>query len=271
MKLWTTIRSSVRASASVLIACAALLAQPAGRPKFEEFEVATVKPAAPDATGRYIRMQSAHQFTAWNQALLTLIAAAYNVSRQSVFGGPAWVESDHYNIVAKAPNDVRPIPDEQMGMLAKLLAERFKLSFHREKRELSIYTLTLAKGGAKLKESTDSLDAHPEGSPPLIFVVSPPLIRLPAKNATMAAFASVLQRSALDRPVVDRTGLTGRYDFNLEFTPDESLFDGTLGKGDLSKPGLFAALQEQMGLKLERGKGPVDVIVIDHAERPVEN
>ena len=120
-----------------------------------------------------------------------------------------------------------------------------------------------------------SPDASPEGPPPLVFVVSPQLVRLPGCYATMAELASVMQRSAFDRPVVDRTGLSGRYDFDLEFAPDQSVFGGALGRSastdDSAKPGLFTAIQQQLGLKLEAAKGPVDALVIDYVERPSEN
>lgn len=223
-------------------------------------------------------MESAHQLVARNHALNTLIAAAYNLSPKAISGGPAWVESDHYDILAKAPGEVRPTLDEQMAMLRKLLADRFKLTFHREQKELPIYALTVAKSeskksGSKLKESTVSPDDSPVGPPALIFVVTPPAVRLPGRYATMGELAWVFQRAALDRPVVDKTGLAGRYDFDLEFTPDESQFGGMLGRppGDAPLPGLFAALQQQLGLRLEATRGPVDVLVVDRAERPSEN
>jgi uncharacterized protein (TIGR03435 family) len=249
---------------------------PAARPKFDGFEVATIKPTPPDWTGgRFIRMTSTHQFVARNHALKTLIAAAYNLSPQAISGGPAWIDSDHFDILAKTPGEVRPYLDEQMSMLRKLLAERFNLAFHREPKELPIYALTVAKNGSKLKESTVSPDASPEGPPPLVFVVSPQLVRLPGRHATTAELASVMQRAALDRPVVDKTRISGTYDFDLEWTPDESQFGGVLGRppsNDASaKPGLFAAIQQQLGLRLEATRGPVDVLVIDKAARPSEN
>ena len=240
--------------------------------RFDEFEVASIKKAEPDARGRYIRMQTAHQFLAYNHALKTLIAAAYDVSPQAISGGPSWVESERYEILAKAPGDVRPNLKEQMTMLRALLADRFKLTFHREQKEMSVYALTVAKGGSKVKVSTVTPDATPEGPPTLAFVVSS-VLRLPARYASMDEFASLLQRSALERPVVDQTGLTGRYDFDLEFAVDETLFGGALGKGpdNPTAPGLFAALREQLGLKLEATRGPVSAIVIDRAERASEN
>jgi uncharacterized protein (TIGR03435 family) len=242
------------------------------RPQFEAFQVATIKPTGPDAVGRWIRMQSADRFAAHNHAVRTLIAAAYDLSPQAISGGPAWVDSDHWEILAKTPGEVRPNLAEQMSMLRQLLSERFKLTFHREPKQLSIYTLSVAKGGAKLKESTVLPDATPEGPPALAFVITPIVVRLPAQYATMADFASVLQRSPLDRPVVDRTGLSGRYDFDLEFAPDESLWGGMLPRPENSEqPGLFRAVQEQLGLQLNAAKGPVAALVIDRIERPPEN
>ena len=262
------------AVAALVVLASGMFAQSyATRPSFTEFEVASIKATPPGAPGRWIRMLSTHEFAAKNHALKTLIAAAYNLSPNAISGGPAWVESDRYDIAAKAPNEIRPNLDEQMAMLRKLLAERFQLTFHREQRELRVYALTIAKGGSKLKESTESPDAMPEGPPPLIFVIAPQLVRLPGRNATMADLASVMQRAALDYPVLDRTGLTARYDFDLEFTPDETVFGGALGKGsnDSSSLDLFAALAQQLGLRLEATRGPVSALVIDHAERPSEN
>jgi uncharacterized protein (TIGR03435 family) len=246
----------------------------AQRPEFSEFEVASIKPTPSDwRGGRWIRMQSVHQFAARNHTLKTLLAAAFNVSPQAISGGPSWVNSDHYDILAKTPGEALPNLNEQMAMLRKLLTDRFSLTFHREPRELPIFAITIAKGGSKLKESTVAPDAPPEGPPPLIFVVAPDLIRLPGRSATIAELASVMQRVALDRPVVDRTGLSARYDFDLEWTPDETQFGGAFpGSTDASaKPGLFAAVQQQLGLRLDATKGPVDVLVIDHVEHPSAN
>ncbi len=267
--------------ARILMSLAALLSMaggsfaqsPATRPRFDEFEVASIKPADPAAAGRFIRMQSANRFAAKNHTLKTLIAAAYNLNPRAISGAPALIDSDRYDILAKTPGEVRPNLDEQMAMLRKLLADRFKLTFHRESKEMSIYALTVAKNGPRLKESTMSPEASPEGPPPLIFVVSPQLIRLPGRSATMAELASVMQRAALDHPVVDRTGLSKRYDFDLEFAPDETQFGGAFSRStdDPTKLDLSAAMQQQLGLRLEATKGPVDVLVVDHAERPSEN
>ena len=219
-------------------------------------------------------MESAHQFVARNHVLRTLIAAAYNVNPQAISGGPAWIDSEHYDIMAKTSGEVRPNSSEQMTMLQKLLADRFNLVLRHGRKELSHYALVKAKSGTKLKEST-SEPAPPEGFPPLVFVITPELIRLPGHHATLADLASVLQRTALDRPVVDETDLAGRYNFTLEFTPDETVFGGAFKMPDNSdasaKPGLLVAIQEQLGLKLVASRGPTDVLIIAHVDRPSEN
>ena len=205
---------------ALLAACEFFAQSPAARPAFDAFEVAAIKPTGPDPKGRYIRMQTAHQFAARNHALKTLLAAAYNLSPRAISGGPGWVDSDHYDILAKTPGAVRPTLDEQMSMLRKLLTDRFKLTFHREQKELSIYALAVARKGSLLKASSLTPDASPEGPPPLIFVLSPQGVALPGRNATMAELASVMQRAALDRPVVDKTGLSGRYDGQSRMFPE---------------------------------------------------
>jgi uncharacterized protein (TIGR03435 family) len=252
-----------------LVFAAGLAAQTPQRPAFGAFEVASIKPD-PNPAGRFIRMQTATQFTVHNHTVRTLLAAAYNLSPNEILGGPPLVDSDHWAIVAKTPAP-RPTLEQQMAMLRQLLADRFQVRFHREPKEMGIYALTVAKGGPKLKPSKLDPDANPAGPPPLIFVVSLPVLKLAAHYASMDDFATLLQR-ALERPVADQTGLTGRYDFDLEFTPDETLYGGAFeGAEDASKPGLLAALQDQLGLKLNATKGPANALVIDHAERPTEN
>lgn len=220
-------------------------------------------------------MQSAHQFYAKNYTLKALVGLAWDLTPPAVSGGPPWADSDHYDILAETPNAIRPSRDEQMSMLRKLLIDRFNLTFHREGKEFPIYKLTVAKGGSRLKKSTVSPDATPEGPPPLVFTLSPGNARLPGRNATTSDLASVLQRASLGRPVVDRTGLSGRFDFDLEWTPDETQFDGIVSRlsnvPDPEKPDLFTAIQQQLRLRLEATRGQVEVFVMDHAEKPSEN
>jgi len=232
------------------------------------FDVATIKLAEP-TPGRFMKMQSAHRFYAKNHTMKTMIAAAYNITPEAISGGPGWVDSEHFDILAGTPGEKRPSLDEQMSMLQKLLDDRFHLTFHRQEKQMHVYALTVVKGGSKLKESVGPADALPE----LINVVYPDHVKLPARNATIPQFASMLQRGVLEMTVLDQTGLKGRYDFDLEWAPDESQFGGQLRsvKGDESKPSLFAAMQEQLGLRLQATRGPVSTIVIDRAERPSEN
>src|ERR1700744_3439177 len=143
-------------SVSVLIVAASgIFAQsPATRPAFHDFEVATIKPTAPDwQGGAYFTMRGGHRFVVQNYTLKALVGAAFNLTPRLISGGPAWASSDHYDIVAGTPGDVPPDTDEQRLMLRNLLADRFKLTFHREEKEFSIYALTVASGGPKVKKS----------------------------------------------------------------------------------------------------------------------
>ena len=244
------------------------------RPQFTGFEVATIKPMGDQdvKAGHYVRMQSTDRFEARNYTLNELVAAAYDLPRGAVSGGPKWADADPWEILAKTPGELRPTTDEQMAMLKKLLTDRFDLKFHREPKEFSLYELTVAKGGPKLAESTAPFD----GPMNVISTVYPAEkggvdhLTMPARNVTIQQFASVLQRAILDRPVVDKTGLTGRFDFDLTWKPDESEFNGNLGNGsaDSDKPGMFAALQEQLGLRLEAKRGPIEALVIDGVSKP---
>lgn len=250
------------------------------RPAFDAFDVATIKLTPPDwDRGRYIRMEGA-ELVVRNNEVRRLIAAAWNLTPRAVTGGPAWLDSDHYDIIARPPDTagehVRPGYDEQMTMLRALLTERLHMAFHREPKDFSIYSLTVAKGGAKLKESAAPPDAQGE----VINTVYPEkeggfYLHLPARNARMVQFAEMLQRGVFDRPVVDNTGLTGRYDFELEWSPDDAQFNGQLarpaGSGPPTRPDFFSAIQAQLGLRLEATKGPVSTLVIDKIERPSDN
>jgi uncharacterized protein (TIGR03435 family) len=255
-------------AALVLSASGGLAQSPAPRP--DSFEVATIKPVPIDAkAARYIIMQGTHRFVEKDYTLKLLIAAAYNLNLRAIAGGPDWIESDHYDILAVTPGELRPTHDQQMSMLRTLLADRFQLTFHREQKEFSIYALEVTKSGPKLKAST----APPDDPPALISTVYPQRILLPARNVTMGDLVSMMQRAILDRPVVDRTGLTGRYDFDLEWAPDETQFGGEVPPASSEAPSapLFSAIQQQLGLRLEATRGPVEALVVDKAERPSAN
>jgi Protein of unknown function (DUF3738) len=165
------------------------------RPVFSDFEVATVKPSGPDdpEAGRFIRMESAQRFEVRNYTVNGLIAAAYDVTPRAISGGPAWSESERYNIIALAPGDLRPTYDEQMVMLRKLLSDRFKLAFHREEKVFSLYELTVGSGGSRITSSKSPFDEASNVTSTLFPAASGGIDHalLPAHNITMREFASV--------------------------------------------------------------------------------
>lgn len=233
------------------------------------FEVATLKPSDPDRPGKAFTVRG-RQFATLNTTLSDMITFAYGLHPRQVTGGPAWVESEKYDLTAKPDGEGQPNDKQWKAMVQKMLADRFKLAFHRDKKELSVYALVLGKTPHKLTRS----EGDPNGLPGMFFRG---LGVLPVRNATMGDFAGVMQTAVLDRPVVDQTGLTGRWDFTLTWTPDDSQFGGRGGQAPppadnvAAAPGLFTAIQEQLGLKLDATKAPVEVLVLDRVEKPTEN
>jgi uncharacterized protein (TIGR03435 family) len=248
---------------------------PAARPKpmaanvSPAFEVATIKPTRPGTQGKGFAVRG-RMFSTINTSVSDLVTFAYGLHARQITGGPAWLEAEKYDLTAQPQGEGQPNEKQWKVMLQKLLADRFKLTFHRDQKELSVYALVAGKTGPKLTKS----EGDPNGLPGLFFRG---LGVLPATNATMADFAGVMQAAVLDRPVVDQTGLQGRYDFTLTWTPDESQFGGLGVKvppptdDAAAPPGLFTAIQEQLGLKLESTKAPVEVLVVDRVEKPTEN
>ncbi|AFL89253.1 antirepressor regulating drug resistance protein [Terriglobus roseus DSM 18391] len=239
----------------------------------QSFEVATIKPVENSAkTSRFIKLEGTKRVVIRDYNLRLLIAAAYNMNPKTISGGPEWVDSDYFDISALAPGSgqTSPTREAQMSMLRNLLEDRFKLTYHREQKEFSIFALEVAKDGPKLKATSLSPTDPSSVGPGMVY---PQKIVMPARNATMNDFTSLLQRAVLDRPVVDMTGLTGRYDFTLEWAPDENQFGGELhpASEDAPSPPLFQAVQQQLGLRLYARKGPVSAMVIDQVEHPAPN
>jgi uncharacterized protein (TIGR03435 family) len=233
------------------------------------FAAASLKPSDPSAQGKGFTVRGS-QFMTINTSLADMIVFAYGVHPRQIVGGPAWLESDKYDLVAKPDGEGMPNDKQWKVMIQKMLADRFKLTFHHDTRELSVYALEVGKSGPKLTKS----EGDPNGLPGLFFRG---LGDLPVRNANMADFAGVMQSTVLDRPVVDHTGITGRYDFTLKWTPDEFQFAGLGIKpppptGNAAEaPDLFNAIQEQLGLKLTPTKASADVLVVDHVEKPSAN
>lgn len=289
----------------------------------QSFEVASIKPSAPDTRGMMkMGTSPGGRYTASGITVKILIQQAYDLKDFQISGGPSWLTSERYDIVAKAdmPNINR---DQLKVLLQSLLAERFNLKVHRETKELPIYTLVVGKNGHKLHESEVKPDDAPSAAPPpdagsrtVIAVAAggggAPVGGDPVKilggggaagvsaslpkgaavmrmgggrlSATMAPISTLVTMLSqqLGRPVLDKTGLTGKYDFTLEYTPDETQRSMGMGTGekpatesplpsDPSGPSIFTALQDQLGLKLEAQKGPVEILVVDHIERASGN
>jgi uncharacterized protein (TIGR03435 family) len=230
------------------------------------FEVVTIKPSAPtmEADG----MESdGHRFTIRNGRVAYLMTYAYDLPPKQIVGGPAWLRTDKYDIVAVTPG--KSDAQQVKGMVRRLLAERFGLSFHREKRTVAVYALLVEKAGPKMEKSMAETD---RGSG----FRGRGMGQLTVTNGSMADFARWLNGGVLDRPVIDQTGLTGKFNFTLNWMPDESQYGGMgmrMPSTDSANalPSFFTAIKEQIGLKMDATKADVDVLVIDHVEKPTEN
>lgn len=232
------------------------------------FEVATIKPTNPDHPLNPSPL--GHRIVFPGTTVRFLMAFIYDVHDKQIIGAPDWVAIDKFDFegVANAPGT--PNLQQIQVMFQKLFAERLQLRFHHEKREMSTYLLTVAKGGPLLGLSpTDSTGYHT--------FLGIPQRGMQGHNLSMTDFASRLQSGILDRPVVDQTNLKGTYDFLLKWTPDESQFNQvgarmpTPSDAADAPPNLFTAISEQLGLKLIPAKASVDVLVINHIARPSEN
>src|SRR3954470_812119 len=237
------------------------------------FDVATIKPSNPATPGQSILVGrgGSNLFTTTNTTLNDLIAFAYGLHVRQIAGGPSWLATDRFDITAKPEAQGIPNATQLQAMLKKLLGERFGLAFHSEKREMPAYVITVGKDGPKLtkNESGGNLPGFGGRGPGAIGV----------RNSTLADFAGFLQARLLDRPVVDQTGVTGKFDFTLEWRPDVSQAGPPAPGGPApqlppeveARPDLFTAIQEQLGLKLESSKAPVEAYVIDKVQKPSEN
>jgi uncharacterized protein (TIGR03435 family) len=236
------------------------------------FEVATIKPNNSGASGLQQLTLNGRNFTVKNASLGDLIAFAYNVQIKQIVGGPDWMDKDRYDIAAVPEQEGIPNPQQLRVMIQKLLTDRYSLKFHHDKRELSAYVLTVGKNPQKLKPTELSGPL-----PGIGFRPTPAGLTLNVRNGTLADFTGFLQAIVLDRPVVDQTAITGKFDFQFTFTPDDSEFSGhppplpTHTDATEPSPGLFEAIQQQLGLKLDAVKTAVDVIAIDHVEKVSAN
>ena len=221
-----------------------------------EFEVATVKTAPAQEFGHVSTRIDGdnHRLNFSNVNLKEMIAWAYHVQQYQI-SGPGFLETERFDVTAKIPDG---LAGQTPLMLEALLADRFNLAIHRETKELPVFELVVAKGGPKLKDAESEYGVNKNSNRSRAHVTA---------KATMRRFAEFLS-GEVSRPVMDKTGLTGTYDMTLDYSPD----DRASNDDTSAVPSLFTALQEQLGLRLESAKGPVETVVVDHAERtPTEN
>ena len=233
------------------------------------FEVASVKENTSGGFGAGIDYPAGGRLTAENMSPKMLIASAFRIQPFQISGGPSWFESAKYDIEGKSESIATP--DQLREMLRTLLVQRFHLQSHEESKQMTVYTLSVAKGGIKMTPSKFDENDRRNG-------VRSNRGRLSGQHVPVSILAQILSNQ-LSRVVIDGTNLSGVFDFILEWTPDvgeaPSAKDGMIPSQPSADapvaPSLVTALQEQLGLRLESSKGPVDILVIDHAEKPAAN
>ncbi len=235
-----------------------------------KFDVVTIKPSDPSRQGKGFGFNGTHART-FNTNLNDLIAFAYDLHPKQIVNAPAWFGTDKFDIDGVPDTPGRPTTKQLKLLVQSVLADRFQLSFHRDERELTVYAITVAKGGPKLTESIHK-PTDPQG------FLYRKLGQLAVTNETIKDFCDGMQGSALDKPVVDHTGLTAHYDFTLDWTPDETQFlqfgprpPAPATEDPNAPPVLNTALQEQLGLKIDSTKASAPVLVIDKVEKPSPN
>jgi uncharacterized protein (TIGR03435 family) len=251
-----------------------------------QFEVASIRRNVSAETGAQVRIQPNGQLTVTNNTLFNIVRNAYGVQPFQIVPGermPDWFNRDRWDIVAKAPEELVKQQQRLLTLLQNLLADRFKLVARRESREMPVYALLLARAdgrlGPQIRQASPECEAarlareKGQTTPPQI---TRGFCGTRAGNGSVSTSAVALADFARNlapmtgRFVIDRTGLTGSYDLDLKWTPDQALAGAAAGAAT-DGTSLFAALQEQLGLKLEAQRAPVEVLVIESAERPAED
>jgi uncharacterized protein (TIGR03435 family) len=261
-----------------------------------QFEVASIKPADPNERRMSIQIAPGGRFIANGVTVRFLIQQAYGIKDFQITGGPSWMGTERYDVSAKPEGDANVTGEQLRPMIQALLADRFKLTLHKETKEMPIYALVVGKNGPKMQESefqdNGSGPAPGPGGGPGPVKGGGPMMggggrggmmrmgrgQLSATGVPMSTLANALSNQ-LGRNVVDKTGLTKNYDYKLEFTPERGQ-EMPLGGGpggdeahpvESNGPSIFTAVQEQLGLKLEAQKGPVEILIIDRIEKATEN
>jgi uncharacterized protein (TIGR03435 family) len=266
-----------------------LQAQTNPAPEQIEFEAASVRPNTSGSDSEQIRLLPGGRLEIRNMTLRMLLRTAYNVTSFQISSGPGWLDSDRFDIAAKPDTD--PGPAGLLLMLRSLLKQRFALAAHREVREQRAYLLTRSRGSLKLEAADGTCVPRDPGHVPLAPQPGQPPpnycgsmrrrrqllegIGVPIADPegfTLNTLAGQLS-SILGRAVIDKTGLTGIFNFQIHWTPEDDLAQSgsPAATSDTVAPSLFTAIQEQLGLRLESGRGPVELLVIDHVEKPGAN
>jgi uncharacterized protein (TIGR03435 family) len=238
-----------------------------------QFEVATIKPSDPTRPGWGIGINPSGMINTRNTTLADLIKFCYDLHPKQVVNAPAWFDTDKFDVSAKPDTPGMASLPQMKAMMQQLIVDRFGLKFHNDQRELQAYAITVTKGGEKIKKEETAKLPIPGfgGLPQRGFNI---------RNATIAEFASVMQAQFMDLPVVDQTGLGDtRYSFVLKFTPDPGMhpFGGATPPGQPpvpdadAPPDLYAAMEQQLGLRMQKTRAGVPVMVIDKVEKPSEN
>jgi uncharacterized protein (TIGR03435 family) len=253
----------------ILAVVGALSAQLSPPDSSPTFAVATIKPSPPGA--QLSILTRGRRFSTTAASLGDLVAFAYGIHPKQITGGPDWVESDKFDVLAESESESPPNPKQLKPMVQKLIADRFRLSFHRGTKELAVYEILPGRNSPQLNLAKSNSDSNSAAG-----VGFKGLGAMTVKNATIADFAGFLQRYVMDRPVVDRSGISGRYDFTLDWTPDEFQLSSRAGQSPPSAagsdaPDLYTAIQQQLGLKLQSAKLPIEVLVVDRVAKPSEN
>jgi|HubBroStandDraft_5_1064220.scaffolds.fasta_scaffold62200_2 uncharacterized protein (TIGR03435 family) len=234
-----------------------------------KFDVITIKPSDPSRQGKGFTVRGRHVMT-FNTTLSDLVTFAYGLHSKQVLSAPTWFATDKFDLDGVPDIEGRPSAKQMRLLIQSALTDRFKLTFHHDKKELAVYALEIGKGGPKMTETIHQ-PADPRN---FLFRRAGDLM---VTNSTMQDFSNGMQEAVMDKPVVDHTGLTARYDFTLKWTPDESQFEAMGGyrapatEDPNAPPSLSTAMQEQLGLKFDATKAQADVFVIDHVEKPSEN
>jgi bla regulator protein blaR1 len=257
----------------------ALFAQTATTAPKKEFEVASIKPNKSGDGRVMVEMTPGGRWAGHNIPVPLLIQQAYDIRESQISGGPPWLRNERFDIEAKpesggAQGGDGDRPEALRPMFQSLLASRFHLEFHRETKEMPVYSLVTAKNGIKMKASENQ--GGGEGGPRNQQQIRVGRGQITAQGMSMQALANSLSRM-LGRSVIDETGLKGTYDFTLSWTPDApppgpgpSGNDAPTATGG-DGPTIFTAVQEQLGLKLDSKKAPVNLFVIDRLDRPEAN